>query len=552
MPDDCQYLSTNFLVERGRLSSWAKAVGLEDYTDEASVSVSLRTSRLPVLAILTEIRTSMMVFLKDNKSLIEFEETADNLDNSNTIGLDIVDALELSNSQSGSARADSKISFLRKVPGAARQIKDIPGRLKWVMFKKEKIVELLERLHRLNNCLHEILDAHQIHVLQTTMEHTYLEILQVHNTIRELKLLIEATKSPTDDLERANLKELASFKVLNLEAKRTPANILESDIRFRSPDIQSTRTEACFTPRGGVATDVWIEWKIYEVDEEQDVQEGDAEVLSRVEELAALLRSDKPKELCVPPCLGFFNTNKAHNSQGHFGFVFTKPSEIPRDSRLVSIRHSMNTFDEPALNDRVTLAYKTANCILYLHSVNWLHKSLRSENIVCFVNQHSPLVLTAPYLLGFEYSRPARSGERTDPTPPVPAWEIYCHPDIQQDRPYPPYYRKTFDIYSLGLVLIEIALWEPIEIVMKVTDLTNSPEDAWAIQKRLLAADSPVMKNVRSRVGNKFHDAIMTCIKGRDAFGISSDDREVDGKTPRILQDGFKRSVVDKLRDIVT
>lgn len=250
--------------------------------------------------------------------------------------------------------------------------------------------------------------------------------------------------------------------------------------------------------------------------------------------------------------LGFFKAHNAHNSQDRFGFVFTKPGEISRDSKLVSIRDCMNRFDEPSLNDRVTLAHKTANCILYLHSVNWLHKSLRSENIVCFVDQHSPFVLTAPYLLGFGYSRPARSGERTEPTPPVPAWEIYCHPDIQQDRPNPPYYRKTFDIYSLGLLLIEIALWEPIENVMGVTDLTNSPEDAWEIQERLLAAESPVMKKVQSRVGNKFHDAIITCIKGRDAFGISPDDREVDGETPMILQKGFKSSVVDQLRDIVT
>lgn len=552
MPDDCQYFSTSFLVERGRLSSWAKAVGLEDYTDEASVSMSLRTSRLPVLAILTEIRTSMMAFLKENKGLIEFEATTDDLDSSNTIGLDTVDALELLNSPSGSARADSKKSFRRKVTGAARQLKDISGRLTWVTFKKEKILELLERLHRLNDCLHEILDAHQIHILQDTMDHTYLAILQVRNTVGELKLLIEATKSPTENLERANLTELAKFKVLNLLAERTPANILESDIKFHSPDMQSSRTEASFAPPGGATTDIWIEWKIYEVEEEQDVLEGEAAVISRVEELAGLLTSYKPKELCVPPCLGFFKAHNAHDSQDRFGFVFTKPGEISRDSKLVSIRDCMNRFDEPSLNDRVTLAHKTANCILYLHSVNWLHKSLRSENIVCFVDQHSPFVLTAPYLLGFGYSRPARSGESTEPTPPVPAWEIYCHPDIQQDRPNPPYYRKTFDIYSLGLVLIEIALWEPIENVMGVTDLTNSPEDAWEIQERLLAAESPVMKKVQSRVGNKFHDAIITCIKGRDAFGISPDDREVDGETPMILQKGFKRSVVDQLRDIVT
>lgn len=569
MPDDCQYFSTSFLVERGRLSSWAKAVGLEDYTDEASVSLSIRTSRLPLLAILTEIRTTMIVFLKDNKSLIEFEETIDNIEKSNDVGLEIVEALELLNDPLGSAKAGSKKSFWRKA--AARQIKYVPGRLKWVFFEKEKIVGLLERLHRLNDCLHEIMDAHQIHVLQETMKHTYLELLQVRNTVLELKLLIEATRLPLknatrlstaewpgqtrsdplqsswqeqEDSEWASLAELANFKVLNLLAERTPANMLESDITFPSTNMQSARTNAVLKTRGGVATDVWIEWKIYEV-------EGEPEVLSRVEELAVLLTSDKPKELCVPPCLGFFNTHKACDSQGHFGFVFTKPSEVSHESKLVSIRESMDIFDEPSLNDRVTLAYNTANCILYLHSVNWLHKSLRSENIVCFIDQHSPFVLTAPYLLGFGFSRPARSGETTDPTPAVPAWEIYCHPAIQQDRPNPPYYRKTFDIYSLGIVLIEIALWEPLDKIMNITDPTNSPQDAWSIQERLLATESAVMKKVRSRVGNKYHDAVINCIKGRDAFGISPDDHEVDGETPQHLQRSFKRFVVDKLRDIV-
>ncbi|MCJ1347690.1 hypothetical protein MMC31_005919, partial [Peltigera leucophlebia] len=80
------------------------------------------------------------------------------------------------------------------------------------------------------------------------------------------------------------------------------------------------------------------------VEEEQDILEGEPEVLSRVEELAVLLTSDKPKELYVPPCLGFFHSHKAHDSQGHFGFVFTKPGEISRDSRLVSI------LTDPAMN----------------------------------------------------------------------------------------------------------------------------------------------------------------------------------------------------------
>lgn len=101
-------------------------------------------------------------------------------------------------------------------------------------------------------------------------------------------------------------------------------------------------------------------------------------------------------------------------------------------------------------------------------------------------------------------------------------------------------------------MLIEIALWEPIEKFIDVIDLINSPQDAWEVQERLLAAESPVMKKVLSRVGNRFHGAIITCIKGRDAFGISPDDHEVHGETPKHLQQSFRWSVVDNLREIVT
>lgn len=180
--------------------------------------------------------------------MTEFEETTDNINEPDVTGLDIFDALELLNIPSGSAKVGSKKSFCRKSSGAARQMKDVPGRLQWVVFEKEKIVELLERRHRLNDCLHEILDAHQIHVLQETMKQTYLEMLQVRNTVFELMLLIEATKSPTEDSEQGILADLANFRVLNLLAKRTPAKLLESDFRFLSPNIKSARTEAGFHP----------------------------------------------------------------------------------------------------------------------------------------------------------------------------------------------------------------------------------------------------------------------------------------------------------------
>jgi hypothetical protein len=67
---------------------------------------------------------------------------------------------------------------------------------------------------------------------------------------------------------------------------------------------------------------------------------------------------------------------------------------------------------------------KIARCLFYLHSVNWLHKGFRSEDLLCF--QHPKRDITAHLsLTGFEYARPAHNDEVTEATPSMPSWEIY-------------------------------------------------------------------------------------------------------------------------------
>ena len=48
------------------------------------------------------------------------------------------------------------------------------------------------------------------------------------------------------------------------------------------------------------------------------------------------------------------------------------------------------------------------------------------------------------------------------------------------------YYRKTFDMYSLGLIIIEISHWRRIASVISVEDITDISSKATSdVQQRL-------------------------------------------------------------------
>jgi hypothetical protein len=123
MVEDCQYVSTCFLIERERLRDWVVSIGLDKYVDEQSVNPSIRNSRLPLLAILTEIRVSIIKFLLLNGQYDELKVS--NINGQSTIdpgghglitidGKDLTEALDLAELPF-KAEADSHKSFLQKL-----------------------------------------------------------------------------------------------------------------------------------------------------------------------------------------------------------------------------------------------------------------------------------------------------------------------------------------------------------------------------------------------------------------------------------------------------
>lgn len=110
--------------------------------------------------------------------------------------------------------------------------------------------------------------------------------------------------------------------------------------------------------------------------------------------------------------------------------------------------------------------------ILQLHTAGWLHKEIRSQNLL-FVHSGtdvpSPSLGSLPrssqcYVAGYVYARPDDPQEMTEPMASQLQADLYRHPQyLNSSRAT---YRKSFDIFSVGCVLLELGLWSSLADVL--------------------------------------------------------------------------------------
>jgi hypothetical protein len=96
-------------------------------------------------------------------------------------------------------------------------------------------------------------------------------------------------------------------------------------------------------------------------------------------------------------------------------------------------------------------------------------------------------------------------------------------------------FRKIHDIYALGVVLLEIGLWEPAIKLEK--NLFAHASNSYAVQAQLI---KHAQKRLESRVGRKYKDIVIKCLTGQ--FGVQDDTKE-----DLRLQQAFRTQVVDVL-----
>ncbi|KAK0703956.1 hypothetical protein B0T26DRAFT_757452 [Lasiosphaeria miniovina] len=92
----------------------------------------------------------------------------------------------------------------------------------------------------------------------------------------------------------------------------------------------------------------------------------------------------------------------------------------------------------------------------------YLHKSFRSDNILTFCKDSTDLGSHKFVITGFDLSRPDVTDEFSERPQSELGNDLYRHPEDIRNAEAEGLYRKEYDIYGLGVVLIEVALWKPV------------------------------------------------------------------------------------------
>lgn len=170
--------------------------------------------------------------------------------------------------------------------------------------------------------------------------------------------------------------------------------------------------------------------------------------------LAQKLRNADPLIFQILNCAGVMKVKDTSKQKLRFDFVLQIPKGMGKPQSLRELLvTSRQTYP---LSDRVRIANHLARSISFVHMYNFVHKDIRPETILVLSDGESEL--GSLFLTGFKTFRMVgeqsmRVGDNDW------AKNIYRHPQRQGLHPEEDY-RMLHDIYSLGVCLLEIGLWE--------------------------------------------------------------------------------------------
>ncbi|EAQ82951.1 hypothetical protein CHGG_10769 [Chaetomium globosum CBS 148.51] len=548
--------------------------------------------------------------------------------------------LEFSDDQLPSQKQHLLTRGWKRVVDIGRGVADIakqPGRIRWLLSDKDAFKIQVARLKELTDYLHETLGDHQMSILIEKTKETCMAMLQMTSSMGEIKELVEAVEIATSrsDIEsemrrwlplgdtvvgvavpgmgstptatiaerpQTLFAQLTRFRynIARLDAKPAEDRTTPDDRGLKGLKLEGERlktltldharaTEAYRVPATYMGGAAWVEWKTYHSVRHEDTpgkfHYGPATVVTaNLERLVAILHmANRPTQFRVPLCAGYYDDEE----NKRFGLIYRLPGPAPQAAEITSLSQLLLLHRgqaPPPIQSRISLAKELATSLYFLHAVNWLHKGLRSDSILVPTPGGIPNY-SQPYISGFEYSRPDE--EDLTSTAAAEDWAVYTHPDyLGVDRKG---YRKTFDMYSIGIMLLEIAWWKPAEEILgfkqppklsggkdsdnaggekskplvkqdvspgethKLAGKTyskDSLDDLKYIRKRLLADEPALLEHVSATMGPRYRDAVRACIGGLEHFKLPIDADETHEVISALLQQAYLRLVVDILRGI--
>ena len=389
---------------------------------------------------------------------------------------------------------------------------------------KEKLEDLLKLFRETNQSLYQLLGRDKSRNTKRKIA-AVLTTTSLASSLVELEDSESFTGSTEQALDEArNLAQLSQLETSGVTGRisRRPAweipYLHKADIHFPKGSNEEGASRSFGEYK---KSPVLVEWRYYP--RGSSTMNLDA-LASRVRALALQLRqSTKIQGFQLLNCLGHFHDEK----DKRFGMVFEYPSACSKQpiSLLQLLKNDYDSKGLRDLEDRLRAAVLLTTTMFSLFSVRWLHKNISADNILFFNDQESEYTLSKPHLCGFDFSRTDSPSEFTETLPSRTnesqmAFErrLYKHPDFDrlqhtraanEQENTPGRYRRAFDVYSLGIVLLEIAYWRPMSKLIRVSEDEKANLDLVRLRQSII---KKYLSGLRSRVGRPYAEVVKRCL----------------------------------------
>ncbi|KAF4343590.1 prion-inhibition and propagation domain protein [Fusarium beomiforme] len=406
--------------------------------------------------------------------------------------------------------------------------------ISWVTRDREKFTEKLILLEKLNNHLEALVrpdqydEARLVAAIASSLpQHLSSELMSQIHSITSANEAPNSLLSLTLLLKRVQEEEVDAAAS---RAKRIQASELEL---WSKPDSSTIRSNGTYAPPGALPKPILVEWKYIDA----SVQ-AKSDIVARVHALGALLSAANAAEFRRLSCYGTFDDpdyERASRGSRRIGLVYAIPKDVELEATSpLSLLRLISRKTRPPLEVRFKLAHRLASAVALLHAANWLHKSLRSDNIIFGGTSADDADLAEPYICGFQYSRPAADTSLESRPVGQPNLDIYYHPSVSQG------WSKVREVYSLGIILLEVAFWRPVYSEKEYKGMTMEQ-----ISSDIIASLSGKFgRDLKGIVGSRFVNVIKCCLEGN--FGVTTGNSEAERK---IMSQKFWQRVVEPLAE---
>ncbi|KAL8681757.1 MAG: hypothetical protein Q9186_002145 [Xanthomendoza sp. 1 TL-2023] len=541
-------------VEQYRLMQWAECIGLEEQPSERLNWTLVGDVLKQMEALLLD---TQMLKKKYRLDLVPADSEGSVVSSSSAITKTTnTTTPAINTSKTGFGKLLSKLR--PEFPLASSRIIDESNgsikKLKWALFDRAKAANLISDIVHFNNSLHNLLDNVQQDFVKSALASLLRDVISRSNATSELEIIRELLTS-SDVTTPAAIASAASLKQIRLvlglgpninsveePAQRAPPEGIKIKLIQLKP-LLLQRESAHLSPEGRElarykAKPVVIEWKFIDRNHEKELK-------TRVDQVAILLAHTYDTSFHSLHCIGFLPKDPSYQPEDAnsicYGLVFDLTISANVPAHIVPVLRPLSTLfldaRKPSLNERCAIALALTETVLQLHTSGWLHKGIRSDNMLYFDTNDSMWEFgnaNGPFLAGYEYARPTTA--HTEVMPAIAEHELYRHPRSQGLTRAN--FRRSFDLFAMGCVLLEIGLWSSLSDILEQvpsesskTSTARSGRVDWVrlqnAKTQLLQTDDferrSALAGIAFHAGQTFQNVILMCLYADDDDPLDED-----------------------------